>query len=491
VRSSSGWLGASIILILSSTPLLLRATTTLGIEPVPDEHRIRLTVSSGSQGGYLLLSSNLVDWVPWAAFPPGLTNLSHTASTAPSADPIPVSYFKVLPETVPVPDGFVFIPPGQFLMGSPETEIDRNIDENQHPATVHRGFWISRTEITIRRFLQVVPAFPTNLFQGRNPESAANFVSWQDAVEFCRRLTLTDTAAGRIPVGSSYRLPTETEWEYAARAGTTTRYFFGDDPDYTLVGYFGWYGTNAGGRIHPVGELPPNQWGLYDVHGNLFEWCLDPHTPYPGSSLLYFRRKIYRGGSFYCPARVLRSADRSHNGNLDYRDSLVGFRPVIGYHPDSLRTIEEMAPPILTLDWSTDHQEARLTLTGSSSVGTIEIRTLFPIYSGTFFPYQQPLLLTNRVSMEARVVKPATVVSELLIIKLERASPPINTIVDENHVTLSTIEPDTQIQFRELPNGPWLLYPEGLFLNRDNTWTARSWHPDKFTSAEMQFDPLL
>jgi len=105
-------------------------------------------------------------------------------------------------------------------------------------------------------------------------------VSWEDAVEFCRKLS--ELPAERA-AGFAYRLPTEAEWEYACRAGTTTAYSFGDDS--AELGEYAWYAENSGGRTQPVGQKKPNPWGLYDMHGNVWEWCQDWHAAYPTGSV--------------------------------------------------------------------------------------------------------------------------------------------------------------------------------------------------------------
>jgi formylglycine-generating enzyme required for sulfatase activity len=158
-------------------------------------------------------------------------------------------------------------------------------------------------------------------------------VSWNEAVSYSAKLTGKEKAAGRLPVGYEYRLPTEAEWEYACRAGTTTLFSFGDDE--SKLGEYGWYGSNSGNTTHPVGEKKPNGWGLYDVHGNVFEWCQDWYGNYPGGSVTDPQgpatgsSRVVRGGYWYSSiARSFRSEYRNGWWPGDRSDG-VGFRPVL------------------------------------------------------------------------------------------------------------------------------------------------------------------
>jgi formylglycine-generating enzyme required for sulfatase activity len=160
-------------------------------------------------------------------------------------------------------------------------------------------------------------------------------VNWREAVAFCRRLTERERAAGHLPERYVYRLPTEAEWEYACRAGTTTRFSHGDDPGYSLVMDYAWIDANSDSASHPVGLKKPNAWGLHDLHGNVWEWCLDTWrgvlpggtvtntTTFPEGTL-----RVARGGSWLYTARFSRSANRDSYGLLN-RCSDVGFRLVL------------------------------------------------------------------------------------------------------------------------------------------------------------------
>ena len=214
------------------------------------------------------------------------------------------------------------IPAGEFQMGSPKSEAERRSNETQHQVKITKPFHLGAFEVTQSQYERVMGTNPSYFKGANNP---VGVVSWNDAVEFCRKLSALpeEKAAGR-----EYRLPTEAEWEYACRAGTKTAYSFGDDS--SQLGDFGWYDTNSRGT-YPVGQKKPNPWGLYDIHGNVWEWCqdwygeypcgavTDPQGPATGSS------RVDRGGSWFSLARDCRSGNRS--GDLPrYRGDFIGFR---------------------------------------------------------------------------------------------------------------------------------------------------------------------
>ncbi len=254
----------------------------------------------------------------------------------------------------------VKIPPGKFMMGSPEDELERYDGESpQHEVNVS-AFLIGRYPITQAQWKAVVTNVP-KIQRDLNPDPSyfkennrpVEGVSWQDAVEFCARLSkYTDR---------NYRLPSEAEWEYACRAGTTTPFHFGETITTDLANYNGnyTYGTGQKGRYReettPVGSFGVvNAFGLYDMHGNVWEWCADPwHNNYKGAPkdgqawdeksndnryqvyrndflvnlLEDHRPRVWRGGSWVCNPRRCRSAYRFYF-NPDYTDNYFGFRVV-------------------------------------------------------------------------------------------------------------------------------------------------------------------
>ena len=233
----------------------------------------------------------------------------------------------------------ILIPAGAFVMGSPTNEVDRSLDESpQTTVTFTLPLWMGTYHVTQQEFLSVT---------GLNPSASTNnlafpvdTLSWDDATNYCILRTQQELASGKIPGGFQYRLPTEAEWEYACRAGTTTRFNYGDDPGYTNLVNHAWYSVNSGGASHLGGQKPANAWGLYDMHGNLYEWCQDYYGTYPGGSVTNYTAppdingRVLRGGSWDTSIpSFLRSAfriadDEDNNTVLDY-----GFRVVLAPIP--------------------------------------------------------------------------------------------------------------------------------------------------------------
>jgi formylglycine-generating enzyme required for sulfatase activity len=234
------------------------------------------------------------------------------------------------------PTNMVFIPPGTFRMSSPSNEVDRYSWEGpQTEVIISRGFWMGKYEVTQGEYLAVMSNNPSYFTFTGDTNLPVERVSWFDATNFCAALTERDLVAGRIPANSAYRLPTEAEWEYACRAQTSTRFSYGDDPDYTQLANYGWFQFDSDMKTHPPGQKLPNPWGLYDMHGNVYEWCqdwwadnlpggrvIDPQGPAMG------RTRVICGGSWISYERACRSAFR-FSGDPALYDSSAGFRIVL------------------------------------------------------------------------------------------------------------------------------------------------------------------
>ena len=223
------------------------------------------------------------------------------------------------------------IPGETFLMGSPETEPNRSDNESpQHEVTVS-SFFMAEFPVTQAQWREIASLRPVKRWLNPDPSYfkgdllPVEQVSWDDAIEFCARL--------RRLTKKNYRLPSEAEWEYACRAGTTTPYYFGENLDQSLANY-----ESEVGRTTPLGSYPPNAFGLQDMHGNVWEWCDDgwhdnhENAPTDGSSWNENHSqsvlRIHRGGSWYIDLRVCRSAARSWV-NADFRNYGIGFRLVL------------------------------------------------------------------------------------------------------------------------------------------------------------------
>ena len=220
--------------------------------------------------------------------------------------------------------GVRWIPAGRFTMGSPTSEEGRDSDESQHEVVLSRGFFLAETECTQEQWERVMGSNPSK-FQGK--DRPVEQVNWGEAVEYCRKLTAKQRQEGVLPEGWEWRLPTEAEWEYAARAGTT-------GARHGELDAIAWHGGNSGGKTHGVKGKQANAWGLHDMMGNVWEWCGDWYGDYPtgrvtdptGPSSGSIR--VYRGGCWLYDARGARSAER-YGYDPGLRHFLLGFRPAL------------------------------------------------------------------------------------------------------------------------------------------------------------------
>jgi formylglycine-generating enzyme required for sulfatase activity len=254
---------------------------------------------------------------------------------------------KSLPNSIGMK--LVLIPAGEFLMGSPDSDKDANDNEKpQHRVRITRPFYLGAYEVTQEEYETVMGRNPSSFSAQGDGKSRVSgqdtrrhpveHVSWNDAIQFCNKLSEREglkpyyqSGAGQQSVSEGFHLPTEAEWEYACRAGTTTRYSSGDDEK--NLGEHAWYPGNSAGKTHLVGQKLPNAFGLYDMHGNVLEWCgdwyddryyanttvVDPAGPAQGT------KRVLRGGCVWVDPSEARSANRVGVSPAD-RKGPMGFR---------------------------------------------------------------------------------------------------------------------------------------------------------------------
>ena len=228
------------------------------------------------------------------------------------------------------------IPAGAFLMGSPATEDGRDDDETQHRVTITKPFYLGIYPVTQAQY-EAVMAVIYNISFFKGATLPVEMVNWNDAVEFCQKLSQN--------TGRNFRLPTEAEWEYACRAGTTAPFYFGNTISTDQANYDGnsTYGSGVKGvyrqKTTPVGMFPANAWGLYDMHGNVWEWCSDWFEEYPKRNIIdpqgaingtWRTDRASRGGSWDTGPRNCRSANRRGYGPGS-RDVDCGFRVALDW----------------------------------------------------------------------------------------------------------------------------------------------------------------
>jgi formylglycine-generating enzyme required for sulfatase activity len=213
---------------------------------------------------------------------------------------------------------------GTFTMGSAEGEANRSADEGPvMQVTLTEDFYLGATDVTQGQYESVTGANPSD-FKNAGTNAPVEQVTFAEAMAFCQKLTERESAAGQLPVGYAFTLPTEAQWEYACRAGTTGAYA-GDIPAMS------WFDTNSGGTTHPVGLKKPNAWVLYDMTGNVYQWCLDWYAKrYPGGSVTdptgpaKGTVHVLRGGGWYYDKTYCRSAYRDFDPG--FRANFIGFR---------------------------------------------------------------------------------------------------------------------------------------------------------------------
>ncbi|HWW03553.1 MAG TPA: formylglycine-generating enzyme family protein [Candidatus Acidoferrum sp.] len=282
-----------------------------------------------------------------------------TVWSDPSAPTPGQRFYRAVSVAAPADTNLVFIQPGTFAMGCPTNEAERISDETQHTVTISRGFWMERFLVTQGDYLAVVGSNPSHFRNGTNAafggtgstitnelRHPVEEVSWNDATNYCALRTQQERAGGLIPTNYVYRLPTESEWEYACRAGTTAAFYLGSSLHSGQANFDGLYEYDSSvgtinnpsgiflGMTTPVGNYAANPWGLYDMIGNVWEWCQDWWGVYPGGIVIDPQGpatgsdRIIRGGHWGDFANYCRSAWRVVD-SPDYRAYGIGFRVVL------------------------------------------------------------------------------------------------------------------------------------------------------------------
>jgi formylglycine-generating enzyme required for sulfatase activity/protocatechuate 3,4-dioxygenase beta subunit len=411
---------------------------------------------------------------------------------------------------------FVRIPAGSFYMGSPSSEKGRDDNEGPvHEVRISKPFYMGKYEVTQAQWKAVMGTTVRQqrdkadiswflksdthwLLKGEGPEHPMYYVSWEEAVEFCKRL------------GRKFRLPTEAEWEYACRAGSQTRFYYGDDLDYSELDQYAWYDGNSNKTTHPVGKKKPNAWGLYDLHGSVSEWCSDWYAPVPNSyrnagsvdptgPASGFIYRVLRGGSWFSNARHCRSANRNVGSTPDGRSDLIGFRVVFTGDTDNDREVLEVTLPKETGELTIEHEQKPkiqtddvLVITGvvrdeeGIPIDDLEMRIL-PIGSwflrvlakGRFEAFKSPrasdseecYILARHVERNLATVMKIDENVNMLDVKLDPGAILTGKIVDSNCITIEGARVGTSI---EGSNWRAIIPPVGMKSDAEGRFSFRA-----------------
>jgi len=261
----------------------------------------------------------------WKAPKPKTATINADVTTVLSGKYAPVTNTQTVLLPGGVPLELVWIPPGSFMMGRYASESNSYPSEDpQHQVTFANGFWIGKYEVTQAQWVAVMGSNPSYFTGDLN--RPVEEVSWNNVQDFIAAVNALGQGA--------FRLPSEAQWEYACRAGTTTRFYWGDDPTLSQTDSYTWHTGNAGMTTNPVGQKLPNAWGLFDMGGNVWEWCEDYwHADYTGAptdgsawlSGASNSNRVTRGGAWYSYDYVCRSAYRNYQGPTNTVNG-VGFR---------------------------------------------------------------------------------------------------------------------------------------------------------------------
>jgi formylglycine-generating enzyme required for sulfatase activity len=341
IRDLFSALSAALCISATFTAAARDNTVTLRLQQMSSNGVYRFYFDGRAGQVYRIEAS--LDLIHWTLLTNANGITGPIAIEDPQASNLERRYYHVGATVTPITN-MVFIAPGTFTMGSPASEIDRNTNEGpQTVVTISRGFWIGKYEVTQD---EITTLTGTNHTVFPSWVLPVDFATWNVATNYCDTLTATERAAGRLPIGYRYRLPTEAEWEYACRAGATNAIGFGNGTSLSssqanFDGGFPYGGAPTGPFLNsttPGGSFAPNPWGLYDMHGNVAEWCLDFYSPYPGGSVTdptgpaTGTTHVLRGGSYLSPGQNCRSAKRDGRSPTLWNFG-QGFRVVLARNP--------------------------------------------------------------------------------------------------------------------------------------------------------------
>ncbi len=340
-REDWGWWGREITIseggdgheVLVLKPGVVKITTEPdGVDVLVGSRKIGvtpLTVTDVAPGEveYALRRVGYEDRTLFGSIRPN-EQLVLTAELKKIPGPVP-GYNAVIQLPGGVKMALVWIPPGDFTLGTMADDPNHRIDEG--PSTrvrLRNGYWLGATPVTQRQWIAVMGVNPS-IHKAAGLDAPLENVTWFEAREFCQKLTELKQASGLLPPGYTYALPTEAQWEYAARAGTRSDWSFGSDQG--QLSRYSWFADNNAGSTQPVGQKNSNPWGLYDIHGNVWEMTRSWYEDYPGGATIDYEGppvgdlRVGRGGSWNSQAAMTRTAHRGwlqpgqRSGNLGFR----------------------------------------------------------------------------------------------------------------------------------------------------------------------------
>ncbi len=292
---------------------------------------------------------------------------------------------------------FVWIPPGRFRMGSFRHELGHEDDEQAHVTVLSKGFWLGKFEVTQAQWKTVMNNNPSHFPDDTAP---VENVSWEDCQAFIDKLNKT--------AEPGFRLPTEAEWEFACRAGSADAYACGNDA--TILPAHGWFKDNSRETTHGVGTKTANAWGLYDMHGNVWEWCADFYGPYPWGRVTdpvgpaTGERHVLRGGAWTAPAQDCRSARRFvHLEGYFFPKYNLGFRLARDYDPTRVPQKAAPTPPEPEADIMPDREPAQT----APQIINEEIRRAFEKFAEQNRRQQQQTPLPPDFDASEPLIQPA------------------------------------------------------------------------------------